>query len=158
MKNKIVSIVYLVLRVIPATVFIYAGITKLGDVSGFAMSIDGYGMVSWRMAQLIAQVLPPIEIIAGIGLILDMRGALGMIVVQLLGFVCVLAYGISMGLDMDCGCFGPSGGTGESGGLWGALVRDLLMLVACLLLYWLRCSAGLSPRSVLQRFSSNQSE
>ena len=139
--------------------FVYAGATKIVDPDAFAMAIDGYGLVSWRMANFIARVLPVIEIVSGFGLIFDVRGALGMIVAQLLGFVCVLTYGIYMGLDVDCGCFGPSDpGAGEAGGLWGTLIRDMFMFAACLLIYWQRRLVGFTPRSPLRFFSSTKTE
>lgn len=140
---------YIVIRVILGAVFIYAGATKIGDPAGFAMAIDEYGLVSWRMANLIAKTLPIIEIISGLGLILDIRGALGMLVAQLLGFVAILSYAIYFGLDIDCGCFGPSDPSApESGSLWETLIRDLIMLGACVLLYWQRWAMGYVPRSL----------
>ncbi|QJB56228.1 MauE/DoxX family redox-associated membrane protein [Pseudodesulfovibrio sp. zrk46] len=150
------KLLYLALRIALGGVFVYAGLSKITDPDGFAMAIDGYGLVSWRIANLLARVLPVVEIVSGLGLIFDVRGALGMIVAQLLGFVCVLAYGIHMGLDVDCGCFGPNDpGAGEPGGLWGTLIRDLLMLGACLLMYWQRRIAGFVPRSLVRRTSPN---
>jgi len=160
MKKIITSkLLYLALRVVLGGVFIYAGATKIVDVDGFAMAIDGYGLVSWRMANLLARTLPVIEIVTGLGLILDVRGALGMIVAQLLGFVSVLVYAISMGLDVDCGCFGPNDpGAGESGGLWETLIRDMLMIAACLFIYWQRRLAGFIPRSLLRLFPLSKTE
>lgn len=154
MKKLLSSkILYLALRLVLGGLFIYAGATKLMDVMGFAATIDQYGLVSWRMANLIAKTLPVIEIVAGLGLILDVRGALGTIVVQLLGFVCVLAYGIHLGLDVDCGCFGPAdSATGEENSLWGTLIRDLYMLGACLLIYMQRRVADFRPRSMQDFF------
>lgn len=140
---------YLVLRIILGGLFVYAGVTKLSDTAAFAQAIDGYGLVTWRMANLIAKTLPILEVASGLGLIFDVRGALGMIVVQLLGFMGVLAYGIHMGLDVDCGCFGPSDSGGESGGLWPTLIRDMLMFAACLLIYWQRRCAGIDLRSLI---------
>lgn len=153
--KKILSstVLYFLLRVAIGGLFVYAGATKLTDVLGFAATIDEYGLVSWRMANLIARTLPVIEIVTGLGLIFDIRGSLGAIVVQLLGFVGVLAYGIHLGLDVDCGCFGPADSTaGEHGGLWGTLIRDLFMLGACLLIYAQRRLAGFRPRSPLSIF------
>ncbi|CCH49672.1 MauE/DoxX family redox-associated membrane protein [Pseudodesulfovibrio piezophilus] len=142
---------YIVLRVLLGGVFVYAGILKLADPAAFAQAIDGYGLVSWRMANLISRSLPVLEILSGIGLIFDVRGSLGMIVAQLLGFMGVLAYGIHMGLDVDCGCFGPSDpGAGAHGGLWGTLVRDMFMFAACLIIFWQRRVAGYFPRPLFR--------
>lgn len=140
---------YLIVRLILGGVFIYAGATKIGDPAGFAADIDQYGLVTWRMANLIARTLPTIEIVAGLGLILDIKGSLAIIVAQLLGFVAILSYAIHLGLDIDCGCFGPGDPEAEaSGGLWDTLIRDLIMLGACALLYWQRWAMGYKPRSL----------
>lgn len=148
MRNIIHSpILYFLLRLVLGGLFVYAGTVKLLDTGAFAEAIDGYGLVTWRMANLLSNALPMLEIVSGIGLILDVRGALGMIVAQLLGFMAVIGYAIHMGLDVDCGCFGPSdAASGGSGGLWQTLWRDMLMFGACLLLYWQRRAAGLIPR------------
>ena len=150
---------YLIIRVILGGLFVYAGATKVGDPQAFAMAIDEYGLVTWRMANLIARVLPPVEIVAGLGLIFDIKGSLGIIVAQLLGFMAVLAYGIYMGLDVDCGCFGPSDSPdGDGSGLWGTLIRDMLMFGACLFMYWQRRVAGFVPRSPFHLISSKNTE
>ncbi len=139
---------YLALRLILGLLFLYAGASKLTDPGAFAIAIDGYGLVSWGMAKNLAYGLPVIEVVTGLGLVLDVCGALGMIVAQLLGFMGVLLYAISLGLDMDCGCFGPEdpSGTG-SGSVWEALIRDIFMFGACLLIYWQRRAAGFVPRT-----------
>ncbi len=140
---------YLIIRVLLGAVFIYAGATKIVDPTGFATAIDEYGLVTWRMANLIARTLPIIEIISGLGLIFDIKGALGLLVAQLLGFVIILSYAINAGLNIDCGCFGPSEpGADYSGSLWTTLIRDLFMVGACILLYWLRRAKGYMPRSL----------
>lgn len=137
--------IYFVLRLVVGGVFLYAGATKLTDTMAFAQVIDAYGLVSWGLAKKLAWGLPIFEIITGLGLILDVRGALGMIVAQLLGFMIILLYAIHLGLDADCGCFG-SGGTGESAtGLTEAFTRDLFMLGGCVFMYWQRHVADFRP-------------
>lgn len=159
MKHIVTSkLLYRALSILVGGVFVYAGSTKLGDAAGFATVIDNYGLVTWGMAKLLARVLPVVEVVTGLGLILNVRGALGMIVAQLLVFMAVLGYGIHLGLDADCGCFGPSDpGGGESGGLWPTMIRDALMLGACLFLYWQRRVAGFTPRPLIP-FTFNASE
>lgn len=139
--------VYFVLRLVLGGLFVYAGILKLMDTTAFAVSIDGYGLVTWRMAKLLSTVLPAVEILTGVALVFDVKGSLGAIVAQLLVFIAVLSYAVYMGLDVDCGCFGSGESTsGHSAGLWPTIIRDLLMLAACLLMYWQRRVSGLRPR------------
>ncbi len=145
---------YLVVRAVLGFLFVYAGAIKLADPGAFAQAIDGYGIVSWSMAKNIAYVLPVVEVVTGLGLVLDVRGALGGIVAQLLGFMVVLAYAVSQGLDVDCGCYGSHEPDGTwLSGLWGAIFRDVLMLGACGLIYWQRRAAGFAPRSLVRFFS-----
>lgn len=141
--SKMVS---LVLRLALGSVFVYAGALKLLDPAGFAQAIDAYGLVDWGTAKFLARALPVIEIASGAGLILGIRGALGLVVAQLLVFLAVTAYALHMGLDVDCGCFGPASGpsggsavdamAAGSGSLVQTLVRDAFMLIACLIIRW----------------------
>lgn len=147
--SKVVS---LVLRLALGSVFVYAGALKLLDPAGFAQAIDAYGLVDWGTAKFLSRALPVVEIASGAGLILGIRGALGLVVAQLLVFLAVTGYALHMGLDVDCGCFGPAAGSpaaslfdsaggsavdamaAGSGSLVQTLVRDTLMLVACLII------------------------
>jgi len=147
------SSLYLVLRLVVGGVFVFAGALKLADPAAFAMAIDGYGMVSWSTAKLLAHVLPVVEIVSGLGVILDIRGALALIVAQLLVFVGVVGWAVHLGLNVDCGCFGPSAQPdGGSGDLKETLVRDGALLAGCLVLYWHRWIGTGRPRSLLRPF------
>lgn len=52
-------------------------------------------------------LLPALEVAAGIGLLFDIEGCLSVIAALLCLLIAILGYGIWMGLDVDCGCFGP---------------------------------------------------
>lgn len=145
---------YFVLRFTLGLMFIYAGASKLTDPGLFAQIIDGYGLVSWSLAKKLAYGLPIFEIATGLALVIDIRGSLGVIVAQLLGFMAILLYAIHLGLDVDCGCFGleEPGETG-SGSLWESIIRDILMLGACLVMYWIRRATDIVPRRLAQLFS-----
>ncbi len=153
------KLLYRTLRVLIGGLFIYAGALKMADPQAFAISIDGYGLVTWRMAKLLSHALPVVEVATGIGLILNIKGALGIIVAQLLMFIGVLSYAIHLGLDVDCGCFGPGDSAGgESAGLWPTLIRDMLMFGACLLMYRQRRVSGFMPRSLTHIFHPRPKE
>jgi len=55
---------------------------------------------------------------------------------MLLMFIAVLIYGIHLGLDIDCGCFGPEDPEQAYKGLKVALVRDAVMMAALVFIYW----------------------
>ncbi|MDD3311645.1 MauE/DoxX family redox-associated membrane protein [Pseudodesulfovibrio sp.] len=147
------SSLYFVLRLVIGGVFVAAGALKLADPAAFAMAIDGYGLVSWSTAKLLSHALPVLEIVSGLGVILDVRGALALIAVQLLVFLGVVGWAVHLGLDVDCGCFGPSAQPGGgSGDLKETLVRDGALLAGCLVLYWRRWVGTGRPRSLLHPF------
>jgi hypothetical protein len=53
-------------------------------------------------------------------------------------FMTVLVYGINLGLDIDCGCFGPEDPELAYKGLKTALARDMVMMTGVMFLYWSR--------------------
>ena len=62
----------------------------------------------------------------GIGLLLDIRGSLAVIAGLMGMFIFVLGYGISLNLDVDCGCFGADD-LAKQAGLVQAFWRDLVL-------------------------------
>jgi uncharacterized membrane protein YphA (DoxX/SURF4 family) len=158
MKSPLVSkTLYTAVRVILGLLFVYAGTLKLMHPAGFAVTINIYGLVSWKMAGILSYAIPCVEILSGLCLVLDVRGALAVIVAQLLGFMAVLLYALYLGLDADCGCFGnPQNTDNAPTGPLHALLRDALMLAACILLYVQRRAAGFRPWSLGRFFNKNR--
>jgi hypothetical protein len=79
---------------------------------------------------------------AGIGLLFDIRGSLALITGLLVLFITILWYAIWIGLDVDCGCFGPEDIESKAfHGLRLSLFRDMVMLGGAVFLYgwrWFR--------------------
>nr|WP_321513467.1 MauE/DoxX family redox-associated membrane protein [uncultured Pseudodesulfovibrio sp.] len=143
---------YIFLRVLIGGLFVYAGVLKLLNPYDFAITINMYGLVTWRMSTAISYIIPCIEIMSGLGLILNVRGALALVVAQLLGFMAVLLYALHIGLDADCGCFGtPRTTDSVSVGPLEAIIRDVGMLTACATMYWQRKTGSHTPRSVVHK-------
>ena len=127
-------------------IFIYAGGTKLLKPEIFAVLIDAYGIVPEGLLMPVAIGLPLLEVIAGIGLLFDIRGSLAWIAGLLVFFMAVLGYGIWMGLDVDCGCFGPQ--DPESAAFHGlrlSLFRDLVMMAGVFFMYGWRRYRSIQP-------------
>ncbi len=138
---------YPLLRWILGAIFIYSGVTKLMAPQTFAVLIEAYGLVPESLILPIALMLPAVEVVAGIGLLVDSRGSLAIIALLLVIFVGILAYGIHMGLDVDCGCFGPEDPEAKAfHGLRTAIVRDLFMLAAVAYLCVWRHVRNIRPR------------
>lgn len=150
---------YILLRWIIGTVFIYAGITKLIEPVVFATLIDAYGLLPEIMIMPVAVVLPILEIIAGIALIFDIKYALVLITALLTLFIAVLAFGISMGLDIDCGCFGPGDPEAKAfHGLRTTLYRDLIMAVSIAYLFLWRRIKKIEPVILTKIFENGRKE
>jgi uncharacterized membrane protein YphA (DoxX/SURF4 family) len=130
-------------------IFIYAGSLKLIEPEVFAVLIEAYGIVPERLLMPVAVLLPALEVAAGIGLLFDIEGSLALIAGLLLVFMAILVYGIRMGLDVDCGCFGPEDPEARAfHGLRTSLYRDLIMLAGVLYIYGWRQHRAIQPLKI----------
>jgi len=137
---------YRTVRIFLSAVFFVSGVSKLLSPESFAVIIEAYGIIpeSWVIPVSIA--LPALEVILAVGLLLDIRGSLAGTAALLALFMAILGYGIHMGLDVDCGCFGPEDPEAEAfHGLRSALYRDVVMALAVLYLYLWRFVRSAKP-------------
>jgi putative oxidoreductase len=134
-KSRVLGIVVLVLRVILAGVFIYAGYVKLRDPwQLFAASIASYEIVPMKWGEIIARSFPWFEIALGAGLLVGRRllpPAAVLTALVLVFFNVMLWRAFLQGKEIDCGCFGP----GEAL-TWKTLVRDGSMLAGAVMITW----------------------
>jgi len=132
MLVKILSNKYtlLALRLVLGGVFIYASVYKIAEPAEFARSIYNYRMMPEATINLMAIVMPWLELISGILIIIGpfVRGSALLIGLMLLVFVIAISSAIARGLDISCGCFK----VGEGGRIVGleTLIEDILMLIA----------------------------
>ena len=96
--------------------------------------------------------LPALEVVAGVGLILDFKGSLSVVAALLVMFAVVLWFGALQGLDIDCGCFSSSD-LAEHDSLRQALYRDLIMLAMAAYLYLWRWRRRGSRAAVAWRYA-----
>jgi hypothetical protein len=118
-------------------VFLYAGVPKLLNVRQFAAVVDAYAVLPAFFVQPVAIILPLTEIILAVGLIRNgWKSKVGTIALLLM-FISLLSYSIWVGLDIDCGCFGPEDPEFSAfHGLRRALLRDMLMLLPLVYSFW----------------------
>ena len=121
-------------RVVVGGVFVYAGAMKLCDVDAFRELLSRYGMVPDFALGFVAVTLPAFECVVGTLLVFSrwVRISAAAISAMLVVFVVALAQAGVRGLDVSCGCFG--GASSASGGVWTAIVRDLVLLAPSLYL------------------------
>ncbi|MCI5221378.1 MAG: DoxX family membrane protein [Candidatus Electrothrix sp. AR4] len=140
--------IYQSVRVVISGLFLYSGWNKLFDLHSFTLVINDYGLVPENFVFSVAIALIVGEIILAFGLLLDLRGSLSGITLFLMLFIAVLIYGIHLGLDVDCGCFGPDDARHDAQGLHQALYRDLVILVGIIYLYWYRYRFSVALRDL----------
>jgi uncharacterized membrane protein YphA (DoxX/SURF4 family) len=144
-RKHILYLVSVTARVVLGTVFVYAGFIKLIDPKAFAVSISQYDIVPQILLAPAAIGLPALELLAGLGLIMNIRGSLTVIFSLLFLFVSVLGYGILNNLNVDCGCFSEDDIKGFNS-LRTAFYRDIIMIVIAFYIY------------VYRRFTARQSQ
>lgn len=111
-------------------IFVVAAVPKLLHPQEFADTISAYGLLPDMLVAPFALVIPALELVLVYGLSRKKNwgwfGSGGLLLV----FIMVLGYGIHLGLDIDCGCFGPEDPEHDAfSGLRTALARDVIMLV-----------------------------
>jgi uncharacterized membrane protein YphA (DoxX/SURF4 family) len=144
---------YELVRIGLALAFLAAGAVKIQDPMTFAATIDAFGILPGALVLPVAVTLPILEILGALALVFDLRGSLTLITLLILLFVAVLGYGLHMGLDIDCGCYGPGDPEASAyAGIRGALGRDLVMLGSAAFLYAWRRVLGVRPASFTTRY------
>lgn len=118
--------------------FIYASFYKIIDPGAFAKSIWYYHLVPGDLINLIALILPWVELLCGISLILGVlyKGTVVLVNVLVVIFILALSTTIIRGIDIGCGCFKAGMTATESA--WKALVFDLIMILFTLQLLFSR--------------------
>lgn len=108
-------------------VFVYAGLVKALDVTGFAGSVANYQILPYRLNFLVAATLPYVELAAGLLLLVNRQVRSAALLLGGLNavFMAALLSVILRGLDIDCGCFRPAG-EGHTTAL-AALLRDVVL-------------------------------
>ena len=155
MKNIMMSYgIYVFGRWVLGMIFLYSGVSKLIDPQSFAIIIDAFGLVPEILIDPLAIGLPVLEVLVAFGLILDMRGSLTVTAVLMVFFMAILGYAIHMGLDIDCGCFGPDDPEAEAfHGLRLALCRDGVIMMGIIYLFIWRWKNSVKPIRVKQAFN-----
>lgn len=102
------EIIKLIVRIIPALVFIFFAVVKIENPAEFAHEIGNYKLFPIFSINLIAIILPWVELILGFMLLagIKIRSTVFFTGVLLLGFILAVAGAMAQGLDISCGCSG----------------------------------------------------
>ena len=111
MREKLLS-PWVTVRVqfVLAALFVVAGIAKIADPPGFAHEIHNFRILPGAAVNLVALVLPWLEVVTGAALFLGIfrRTAAQVFGVFLLVFIVGLGVNLARGRPVDCGCFGTA--------------------------------------------------
>jgi uncharacterized membrane protein YphA (DoxX/SURF4 family) len=109
-----------------AVVFLLSGLAKLPRRTEFTRAVRNYRLVPERVGSIVAKVLPPVELAAGLLLALGfgvstVAALLGLFLVVFAG---AAATNLLRGRIVDCGCFGP---VAERRITWWTVARNLVL-------------------------------
>jgi uncharacterized membrane protein YphA (DoxX/SURF4 family) len=115
-------------RLVIGIIFLYAGIMKIADPSGFAQALYNYRLLPGWAINPLAITLPWVECVAGASLLLGIWTLGGGLVASVLFAVFAAALGINLirGLDISCGCFSTASTVSPI--TWFHLAGDLVLL------------------------------
>jgi uncharacterized membrane protein YphA (DoxX/SURF4 family) len=134
-RGSLGRIVLVLGRLVLAAIFIFAAYAKMKpqaamswssasvrtSLSMFAMQVDSYQLLPPQFVSPAAHFLPPFELFLGLWLLSGVLVRYSALTTTLLlsAFFAMMVRTYRMGLEINCGCFGP----GERLGM-GTLVRD----------------------------------
>lgn len=121
-------VIILAARLVLGSVFVIAGVEKIVNPNAFAKAINNYQMLPYGALNLMALVLPWLEVLAGVFLIFGVRLRASSAVVAAMLVVFLIAIGTAMarGLSIECGCYSQGGG--EKVG-WKKVFEDVALLL-----------------------------
>ena len=108
-------------------IFLYSSYHKIIDPAQLAKIIYGYGLFPHYLINLIAIILPFMELISGLALVLGIypKSAAIIINAMLLIFIISIAINLIRGHQFNCGCF-SFGHQGDIKSVQLLLVRDII--------------------------------
>jgi len=133
--NKIYPFFIVVVRILLGIIFLIASIDKISDPASFARDISNYHFVPFGLENIIAIVLPWLELFIGLGLILGIMvdGASVISGILLFIFIILIFQATIRGFNIDCGCGLKEG---EMVG-WRKIFEDFIFLIGAYLV-WIR--------------------
>ena len=130
------SYVALPARLYLAAVFLTACFHKLVNPGAFALDIATYQILPLELINLMAIILPWIELVAAILLLTGFRTRAAALLVSgmMLMFTVAISIALYTGQDMSCGCF-ASQGAADDPISWRTVVRDLGWLLLSIYIF-----------------------
>jgi uncharacterized membrane protein YphA (DoxX/SURF4 family) len=94
-------------QIVLGLLFVAAALPKVVDPPSFAHMIYNYRIVPASLVNIMALVMPWVELLAGMALILGLwrRSANALMAILLLIFIVAITINLARGNVIDCGCF-----------------------------------------------------
>ena len=143
-RRRMLGVSVWLCRGLLAIILIQAGVSKMLDPAGFALSIHRYQLLPVWTESPAAILVPWLEVVLGVALLTPRRWRLAAAVLTLgllLSFTAMLAWAWFHNLNISCGCSGSSGGffmgilEDKRIGLW-HFIRNGVLLVSAM---WSLC-------------------
>jgi len=93
-------------RIILGAVFLWASFGKILEPGDFARSISNYHIVPFGIENIVALILPWLELLIGLGLILGIMvdGSVQISAILLIMFILMIGQAMLRGFNIECGC------------------------------------------------------
>ena len=123
------SWVELASRWILGLTFLYASYSKILSPADFAKIIYGYGLFPAPLINLIAIIIPFLELVSALALILGIytRSAAILLNVLLVAFIILISINLIRGHEFNCGCFALENSADEVSSS-STILRDVIYL------------------------------
>tara|TARA_Y100000590_G_scaffold31989_1_gene35357 strand:+ start:395 stop:844 length:450 start_codon:yes stop_codon:yes gene_type:complete len=104
--NKYYGFFFIVIRFLLGCMWVWASLDKILDSSQFSRDIANFHIIPFGLENLVAIVLPWLELLIGIGLIFGVMvdGAAYISSGLMLLFIVLISQAILRGFNIECGC------------------------------------------------------
>ncbi len=104
------SILGLLVRVFLGGVFVYASLDKVVNPEAFANIVNNYQVLPGALVNLMALILPWLELICGLCLIVGIavRPSAAWVGLMIVMFIIAVSLALSKNININCGCFSTS--------------------------------------------------
>ena len=101
-----------VLRVLVGGAFVLAGALKIAAPEKFAGDVSNYRLLPHALINLVAILLPWVEVVAGVVVLIGpwVKAGAVLILGMTVMFFTAITSALARGLNIECGCFGTLGG------------------------------------------------
>lgn len=119
--------VVLIGRWLLGVMFIASALGKIVDPSAFADNVAAYRLLPVQFVNLLAMVMPWLELLVGLSLVNKVNFRSGALLAVLLNvvFIAAAASAVARGLDIECGCITIA----RSKVGWSLIARDAVFVV-----------------------------